>query len=369
MSVSRRDLLGASALLLAGPSAMLRAAAGETPANEGGGPVVLCWNENPYGPSPAARAAISQSLAAGCRYPTDEEIAALGAALAAHEDISANHIVIGTGSGELLRALGLLYGRDGGEIIAAHPTYEELTGYAQHWGAAMKFVPVDAQLRHDLPAMHAALSPHTRAIYICNPNNPTGTALPAAQIREFVRSLPPSVVAIVDEAYLDFAAAGETASVAGLVPQGQRVVVLRTFSKIHGMAGLRCGYAVAPPDIAAQLAAACMTTPNIFAVRAARASLTDRGFRADCRQRIQASRARITAELTRLKLRYAEPQGNFVFFDTGMPLSRFSDLMRQRNILVGRLFAPYDTWCRITIGTEPEVTAFLGALREVRSSA
>jgi len=369
MSVSRRDLLGASALLLAGPSAMLRAAAGETPANEGGGPVVLCWNENPYGPSPAARAAISQSLAAGCRYPTDEEIAALGAALAAHEDISANHIVIGTGSGELLRALGLLYGRDGGEIIAAHPTYEELTGYAQHWGAAMKFVPVDAQLRHDLPAMHAALSPHTRAIYICNPNNPTGTALPAAQIREFVRSLPPSVVAIVDEAYLDFAAAGETASVAGLVPQGQRVVVLRTFSKIHGMAGLRCGYAVAPPDIAAQLAAACMTTPNIFAVRAARASLTDRAFLADCRQRILASRARITAELTRLKLRYAEPQGNFVFFDTGMPLARFGDLMRQRNILVGRLFPPYDTWCRITIGTEPEVTAFLGALREVRSSA
>ena len=369
MSVSRRDLLGASALLLAGPSAMLRAAAGETPANEGGGPVVLCWNENPYGPSPAARAAISQSLAAGCRYPTDEEIAALGAALAAHEDISANHIVIGTGSGELLRALGLLYGRDGGEIIAAHPTYEELTGYAQHWGAAMKFVPVDAQLRHDLPAMHAALSPHTRAIYICNPNNPTGTALPAAQIREFVRSLPPSVVAIVDEAYLDFAAAGETASVAGLVPQGQRVVVLRTFSKIHGMAGLRCGYAVAPPDIAAQLAAACMTTPNIFAVRAARASLADVGFVTDCRQRILASRARITAELTRLKLRYAEPNGNFVFFDTGMPLARFTELMRQRNILVGRLFPPYDTWCRITIGTEPEVTAFLDSLREVKSSA
>jgi len=368
MSLSRRDLLSASALLLAGPGAMLRAAAREVAAS-GGGPLVLSWNENPYGPSPAARAAISQSIADGCRYPSDEEIAALVSALAVHEDISANHIVIGTGSGELLRALGLLYGRDGGEIIAAHPTYEELTSYAQHWGAAMKFVPVDGQLRHDLPAMHAALSPHTRAVYLCNPNNPTGTAVPAAHIREFVRSLPPTAIAIVDEAYMDFAAAGETASVAGLVPEGQRVVVLRTFSKIHGMAGLRCGYAIAPPDIAAQLAAACMTTPNIFAVRAARASLTDRGFLADCRQRIQASRARITAELTRLKLRYAEPQGNFVFFDTGMPLSRFSDLMRQRNILVGRLFAPYDTWCRITIGTEPEVTAFLGALREVRSSA
>ena len=218
-------------------------------------------------------------------------------------------------------------------------------------------------------AMAARSSPRTRAVYLCNPNNPTGTVLPAPHLREFVRSLPATVTAIVDEAYMDFAAAGETASLAGLVPEGRRVVVLRTFSKIHGMAGLRCGYAIAPPDLAAQLAAACMTTPNIFAVRAARASLADVGFVADCRQRILASRARITAELTRLKLRYAEPNGNFVFFDTGMPLARFTELMRQRNILVGRLFPPYDTWCRITIGTEPEVTAFLDSLREVKSSA
>ena len=369
MSLSRRDLLSASALLLAGPGAMLRAAAREAAPGGGAGPLVLCWNENPYGPSPAARAAISQAIAEGYRYPSDEEMAALTGALAAREGVAVNQIVIGTGSGELLRALGLLNGRDGGEIIAAHPTYEELSSYAQHWGAAMKFVPVDAQLRHDLPAMRAALSARTRALYICNPNNPTGTVLPAPHLRDFVRSLPPTVTVVVDEAYMDFAAAGETASVAGLVPEGRRVVVLRTFSKIHGMAGLRCGYAIAPPDIAAQLAAACMTTPNIFAVRAARASLADVGFVTDCRQRILASRARITAELTRLKLRYAEPNGNFVFFDTGMPLARFTELMRQRNILVGRLFPPYDTWCRITIGTEPEVTAFLDSLREVKSNA
>jgi len=344
MMLSRRDLLGASAL-------------------------VLCWNENPYGPSPAARAAVSQSIAEACRYPSDEEVAGLVAAIASREGVPADHIVTGTGSGELLRALGWLYARDGGEIIAAQPTYDELTAYAQHCGAVLKPVPVDAQLRHDLAAMHAALSAHTRAVYICNPNNPTGTVLPAAQIRDFVSALPQPVVAIVDEAYMDFVAPGSTGSVADLVTAGQRVIVLRTFSKIHGMAGLRCGYAIAPPDLAAQLAAACMTTPNIFAVRAARASLADVGFVADCRQRILASRARITAELTRLKLRYAEPNGNFVFFDTGMPLARFTELMRQRNILVGRLFPPYDTWCRITIGTEPEVTAFLQALREVGSNA
>lgn len=127
--------------------------------------------------------------------------------------------------------------------------------------------------------------------------------------------------------------------------------------------GLRCGYAIASPGIIKALDGAVMTSPNIFAVHAARASLGDRAFLADCRRRIVASRTRITTALTELKLRYAAPQGNFVFFDTGMPLERFTGLMRDRNILVGRHFAPFDSWCRITVGTEPEVAAFLGALR------
>jgi histidinol-phosphate aminotransferase len=362
MSLSRRELLSASALLLAGPGAALRAAASGTV------PLVLCWNENPYGPSPAARQAVRQSIADGCRYPSDEELQQLVKDLALHEGVGPEHIAIGTGSGELLCALGLLYGSDGGEIVAAAPTYGELPNYAQRRGGALRFVPVDSQLRHDLPAMQAALSAHTRAIYVCNPNNPTGTALPAAQVREFVRSLPPAVVTIVDEAYIDFADAPGAGSVADLISE-RRVVVLRTFSKIHGMAGLRCGYAIAAPDIIDALAGARMASPNIFAVRAARASLTDRRFLDDCRRRILASRQRITAELTRLKLRYAEPQGNFVFFDTGMPLQRFAALMSQRGILVGRHFAPYDDWCRITVGTEDEVSAFLHNLRALASSA
>jgi histidinol-phosphate aminotransferase len=374
MTLSRRDLLSASALLLAGPAALLRAGvstAAAGPAATRAPPAVLCWNENPYGPSPAAREAASHAVADGCRYPDDGEIDALNALIARHEAIGVDHIVNGTGSGELLRALGLIYGRDGGEIIAAAPTYTELTRYAERRGAALKFVPVDAQLRHDLPAMQAAVSARTRAVYLCNPNNPTGTALPAADIRAFVHALPEAVTVIVDEAYMDFATAPGVESVVDLVrsDQRRRVVVLRTFSKIHGMAGVRYGYGIARPDIATELDGARMTTPNIFAVRAARASLGDTAFLADCRRRILASRARITDELTHRGLRYAEPHGNFVFFDTGMPLTRFTDLMRARNILVGRYFAPYDSWCRISIGTEPEVDAFLRTLGEITTPA
>src|SRR2546421_2808990 len=267
MSLSRRDLLTASALLLAGPGAALRAAREGAP---GETPMVLCWNENPYGPSPAARLAVSRSIAQGCRYPADAEIQELVEALAGHEGVGADCIVTGTGSGELLRALGLLCGRDGGEIIAAAPTYAELPDYARLRGATLKFVPVDAALRHDLPAMHAAVSERTRAIYICNPNNPTGTALGASEVRAFVAALPERLITIVDEAYMDFTVGADVASVADLVATSHRVVVLRTFSKIHGMAGLPCGYPIARPGLAAPLAATPMSPPDTPAVHAAR---------------------------------------------------------------------------------------------------
>jgi len=341
MSMNRRELLGLSALLLAAPHRTLHAAGLAPPAQAQ--PLLLCWNENPYGPSPRARLAVSHAIAAGCRYPSDEEMHGLAQALARKEGVDSDHIVTGTGSGELLCALGLLAARDGGEIVAAAPTYAELTAYARGCGAQLKLVPVDGALRHDLPAMQAVMSARTRAVYICNPNNPTGTALPAVAIRDFIGALPAGLTAIVDEAYMDFATAD--------------------------MAGLRCGYAIARPDIADELAAARMTSPNIFAVRAARASLDDPEFLRQCRGRIIASRTRILTELRRLNLRYAEPQGNFVFFDTGMPLERFTAAMLERNILVGRLFPPYQSWCRITVGTDPETNAFLSALRAVTAAA
>jgi histidinol-phosphate aminotransferase len=373
MDLSRRELLAASALLLARPTGALATGPAAAP-TQGAAPtvgsppeagaIILCWNENPYGPSPAARAVISNAIPVSCRYP-DEENKALLDALAAHEAVPTDHLVTGTGSGELLRALGLIVARDGGEIIAALPTYSELPDYAQGVGASLKFVPVDKELKHDLNAMRAAVTERTRAVYICNPNNPTGTVVSRESLEAFIAAMPDTVTTIVDEAYMDFADLHGVGSVSDLTAGKKRVVVLRTFSKIHGMAGVRMGYAISRPDIIKSIAAVTMTSPNIFAVRAARASLGDTGFLTHTRQRILASRRKITTELTKLGLRYAVPQGNFVFFDTGMPLARFTDLMKARRILVGRPFPPYDTWCRITIGTEPEVAAFLDALHSL----
>jgi histidinol-phosphate aminotransferase len=370
MTISRRTLLSASALLLARPRGVLAETAPASvihPATDARPePLVLCWNENPYGPSPAARAVLSGAVNNACRYP-EAEIATLMDALAKKEGVSAEHIVTGSGSGELLCALGGMIARQGGEIISAEPTYLEMTGYAQKAGATVKTVPVDAALKHDLKAMRAAVSERTRAVYVCNPNNPTGTAVPRTQIVELAMSLPPEVTLIVDEAYMDFTDDPAVGSVSELVGSGRRIVILRTFSKIHGMAGVRCGYAVTRPDIAAEITDARQASPSIFAMRAALASLGDQAFLTDTRRRIIASRQRILRELKSLNMAYAEPQGNFVFFDTGMLLQDFSARMLAKNIRVGRRFPPYENWCRITIGREPEVDAFITALRAVRA--
>jgi histidinol-phosphate aminotransferase len=369
MELSRRDLLTASAIMLMRPTTSFsappgaRLAAGPSPG--GTDPILLCWNENPYGPSPAARAAIARSIAEGCRYP-DDEVPKLVNLLAEKEGFGPDHIVTGTGSGELLRALGLLAARQKGEIVAADPTYAELTEYAEHSGATLKLVPVDEHMRHDLSAMHAAVSVKTRVVYICNPNNPTGTMVDSTAIAAFVAALPDHVTTVVDEAYIDFAEG--TPSSTSLIKGPKRVVVLRTFSKLHGMAGIRYGYGIARPEVIEEISAARMSTPNIFAVRGASASLGDKEFLTDCRRRIVASRTRLTAEMGQLHFPYAEPHGNFVFFDTGVPIKQFSEFMKHRNILVGRRFPPFENWCRITIGTDPQVDAFIEGLRAFRAS-
>ena len=370
MDLSRRDLLTASAILLMRPVSSISAPLGARPAAAplptGTEPtVLLCWNENPYGPSPAARAAITHSIAEGCRYPDDENPKLVNL-LAEKEGLAPDHIVTGTGSGELLRALGMLAAREHGEIVAAEPTYAELTEYAQYTGASLKLVPVDKQLRHDMSAMHAAVSAKTRLVYICNPNNPTGTMVDSAAIAAFVAALPDHVTTVIDEAYLEFVEGASSS--ASLVKGPKRVVVLRTFSKLHGMAGVRCGYGIGRPDVIEEISAARMTTPNIFAVRGALASLGDKKFLTDCRRRIVASRARLTAELARLHFPYAEPHGNFVFFDTGAPIEHFTKFMKLRNIAVGRRFPPYENWCRVTIGTDPQIDAFIEGVRAFRAS-
>jgi histidinol-phosphate aminotransferase len=210
--------------------------------------------------------------------------------------------------------------------------------------------------------MRGAITPLTRLVYVCNPNNPTGTAVTRDALEKFIRSVPTDCTVIVDEAYMDLVEQPGVGTVAALVKDVPNVVVLRTFSKLHGLAGLRIGYAIAPAQIAQRLAALSITWPNNTGLAAAIASFNDHAFLKTTRAALIGDRAKVHATLDRLGLHRANAQGNFVFFDTGGPLQRFQDRMLAEGIRVGRHFDGYDTWARVTIGLHQEVDRFLQAL-------
>lgn len=366
MSLSRRQLLTSAALLLAAPrgayAAALQRPGGPEAPPSAAHPLLMHWNENPYGPSPAALEAMAGTRSSIQRYVSPRDEDALVELLAEREGVRPQQIVTGTGSGEVLRALGAWAARQGGEIITADPTYDELVEYARLNGASVVAVPLDAALRHDLPAMLAAVTERTRLVYVCNPHNPSGTAFTGDTLANFIRALPRHVTAVIDEAYLELAADPAITSMISLVREGRNVVVLRTFSKIHGMAGLRFGYAVAPSALAEAFGAYRMTWANLFVPSAVRASLADTAHLEQTRALLLEDRQRIAARLAARGMRHAQAHGNFVFFDTGRPLAEFAAHMRHHHIVVGRAFPPYLTWCRITVGTRREVDWFLAAL-------
>jgi histidinol-phosphate aminotransferase len=355
--IDRRSLLAASVGLAALAQApLLRAREAGTLR-----PLRLSANENPWGPGPAARAALLAHVDEGSRYGM-RQMRELTEAIARHEGVKPSQIVLGSGSGELLHMLALGWCQNG-RIVCAWPTFNQLMSFAEKLGAHVERVPLDADLRHDLGALRAATQSGTSLLYLCNPNNPTGTAVAADALRETCVDAAARSLVVVDEAYLELADPGATASMLPLVRDGAAVVVLRTFSKIHGMAGLRIGYALAREDIAQKLRRLQMATPNTLGLAAATASLGDHEFLSRTRTALLADRTRVCALCDELGVRYARPEGNFVFVHVGMPLPQFAALMREQQIEVGRPFDPYNDWCRISIGTRAETDILLDALR------
>ncbi|MBS0393020.1 MAG: aminotransferase class I/II-fold pyridoxal phosphate-dependent enzyme [Proteobacteria bacterium] len=366
--LSRRSaLLGAAALLA--PLATSRVSAApavtaEAPApRHPSGQIRLDSNENPYGPSPAARRAILASAVEAPRY-ADDATQELITKLAALQHLERTQIVVGSGSAELLNMAALLASLPGpgGELVAAQPTFEQLPQFAQAVGVATRWVPLDAGHAHDLPAMRAAVTDRTRLVYVCNPNNPTATAVRRDALEAFIRSVPTSVLVLVDEAYIDLVDADGVGSVAALTKECPHLIVLRTFSKIHGLAGMRVGYGMAAPALAQRLRDLQMTYPNIAGLRAAMASLDDHVFYWDTRRALLADRQRVEAALDRLGCAHTRSQGNFVFFDASMPVADFNRAMLAHGLRVGRPFARYEHWSRVTIGTHAEVDRFLDVL-------
>jgi histidinol-phosphate aminotransferase len=246
-----------------------------------------------------------------------------------------------------------IQGGVGGEFLYSNPGYTALIDAAVAVGGVAIPVPLDGGMQNDLAAIREMVSNRTRAVFLVNPHNPTGTVTDAAEFKDFVESVSQHALIIVDEAYLDFADDYAGRTLAGLVRADLNVIVFRTFAKAYGLAGLDIGYGLVPRRVAQALEERGLNNPHLFnrlAVTAACASLRDTGHLEKVVAKISRER-KLWGEFPKdMNVRFAISQGNFVFFETGMPHAQFAASLLAQGIDIGRAFLPYDRWARISIG-------------------
>ena len=326
-----------------------------------GGAVKLASNENPLGPSPKALAALDAGKANVHLYP-DGGAHALTRALVDRWKVSADHVVVGSGSDEIISLLVKAFVAPGEEVVMADHTFVmyKLTVTGGH-GVCVE-VPLK-DWRHDLLAMARAVTGRTRMIFVCNPNNPTGTMVTRDEVREFIAAVPDDVIVVFDEAYYEYVRDPQYPDALDYVRQNRPVAVLRTFSKIYGLAGLRIGYGITTPEIAGYLHR--VRSPfnvNTLAQFAARAALDDEQHVAASRALNEAEMASVDSGLRALGIAPLPSQANFLYFDTHRDGRAVFDRLLQEGVIVRHIVG---SMLRVTIGRPEENRRFLTALGRV----
>lgn len=325
--------------------------------------VKLASNENPLGPSPRAIEAARATLASVHRYP-DGVAYALRDAIARFHGVRLDEVLQGAGSNELLDLVVRTFATPAHHIVFGEPAFIVYRIAALAYGVPFTAVPMQ-DLTHDLPAMAAAVTPQTRVLFVANPNNPTGTYVSRTAVEELLRSVPPEVIVVMDEAYFEYADAPDYPNSLALRHLRERLIVMRTFSKAYGLAGLRIGYAIGPArliDYMNRMRAPFNT--SIPGQAAAVAALEDQAHVTASRDANTIERARLTRELEGMGLKVAPSQANFVLVDLGRPARPIYDRLLERGVIV-RPFGNLPTSLRVTCGLEREDDRFLTALKEV----
>jgi len=370
ISVSRRKFAqllgaGAAAALVRPPLSFAKLTQPSATSSTAGGTIVrLSANENPYGPSPNALKAMTNSFGLSCRYP-DEHNNVLIDKVAKLNGVDHEQILLGDGSGEILKLCAETFtGKEHGTLIAADPTFEAILNNAKANGAEVIKVPLNSTFAHDLPNMHAAAK--SGLIYICNPNNPTASITPKDELRDFIAKTPRETMILVDEAYFHYADSPDYESVIPLVKEHPNLVVSRTFSKIYGMAGLRCGYCVAQKEAIDRMRSNQMwDSVNIMALAAASASLDDTDQVPNGQRLNSETKTFVISELQRMGHKTIPSQANFIMFDCKKPVVPLIKTLKERSVHVGRLFPALPNHMRLTIGKKSEMEIFLETFREL----
>jgi len=368
--MERRDflVLGATgSALLSGCSVQVRSSRSSPPApRPEGGPLRLNANENPLGLSPAARQAILEGLGEANRYPRQWRTD-LVAAVAAKHGLNPDQVQLGTGSTEILQ-MAVQTSPSDAVMVVAEPTFEELARYAAASGRRVVTVPLRGDWAHDVAAMRRAAGSGPALVYLCNPNNPTATITPCDEIDAWIADADPRVTFLVDEAYFEFVDDPGYRSATPWIASKPNVVVMRTFSKIQGMAGLRLGYALAQPATIQRLQLmACSNGANQLALTAGIAALGDSAFHERSVASNRAARAVLTSALGALGLARLPSQANFLMHRIQGPMSTYITRMRDAGFQVGRPFPPMLDYSRVSIGTTDQMERFAGTLRSFRA--
>jgi histidinol-phosphate aminotransferase len=368
MSTNRRTWLKQSGLALAGLALLndsLHASPGyDFKRNPPGGPVRLSSNENPYGPSPMTRKVMAEAVAGSNRYPwTNTNL--LIDKIAASYGLKNENMLMAAGSSEILGLVAHYASLQKGSAVSADPTFRSWWNAAEKCGLEIIKVPLTADKKHDLPAMLSSINAQTRLVYICNPNNPTGTVLPPAELKSFVEAASKKALVMLDEAYIEYS---EEPTLAGMVATNKNLVVVKTFSKIYGLAGARVGYVLGHADTIDQLASLqpwANAGVSAVSIAAASASLDDKEFISSTKIQNAAAKKAACGMFKELNIPFIASHTNFIYYSSKGFNGDINAELKKNNIEATRIIEEEGRWTRITVGTMDEMKIYTNVLKQI----
>jgi len=326
----------------------------------------LLSNENAFGPSEKAKKAIIEAIDNSFMYPRDarKEFTEM---IAEKEGVSPDQVILGAGSTELLMAAALYYGLKGGKVISGDPSYMSLVRMSDAYGADWDKVPLTSDYKLDLDVMEARVSDDTSLVYICNPNNPTGTDLDTEKLKDFCKTVSTKKPVFLDEAYIDYAGGIEAKGMGSLVREGYDVIIARTFSKAHAFAGLRIGYCIAQPETIEKIKKFSTRggTTSATSLYGAIASFKDEAYMKYSVAKNEEAKAYTYGFLKDLGYDYIPSVTSFILFPIKMKGEAFKKKMFEKGIGIKVWEFDNQDWCRVSMHKIEKLQIFEEALREL----
>ncbi len=370
MTTTRRQWLKQGTFAALGLGLSLRSIANEEGITRNfgkkAGLINLGANENPYGISPKAKQAIIDLIGEANRYQYNvPAVQNFKKELADHFNVNAEQVLVTAGSGDGLGMMARHFSN--GNIVTANPTFGILPSTAKNIGTKVIEVPLTNEKVHDLPAMLAAINDKTSLVYICNPANPTATMLKPSALENFCMEASKKTAVLIDEAYIDFLDAPDNESMISLIENNPNIIVIGTFSKIHGMAGLRIGYTIGHPDTIKKLGDSYYQRSqfdcSVLSLGAALASLKDEAHRKMSKNKNEEARTYTFNELKKMNYLCYPSFTNFLFFKLQNYKGDFAADMLKKNILLRSSDYSDGKWSRVSIGTLDEMKTFISTLK------